>query len=175
MHAQSSADHSATCDNKECLFTTWSATRRRASLSNGASSNGDAGAGVLICDDNDAMRSMLGAIVGTSFGMQVVGEAADGNEAVVQARRLQPDVILLDLAMPIRSGLEALPELRQVAPDARIIVFSGFARSIVADEVIALGADGYLEKGADLDKIVDTIEQVLATTDGSPTSLMSPA
>ena len=130
---------------------------------------------MLICDDNDAMRALLGAIVGSSLRMRVVGEAADGNDAVFQARRLQPSVILLDLAMPIRSGLEALPDLRQVAPDARIIVFSGFARSIVADEVIALGAAGYLEKGADPDTIVATIEQALANTTGLPTSLTATA
>jgi DNA-binding NarL/FixJ family response regulator len=136
-------------------------------LRNGAP-HADAGAGVLICDDNDAMRSLLGVIVDTSLGMRVVGEAADGKEAVAQATRLQPNVILLDLAMPIRSGLEALPELRQVASDARIIVFSGFAGSIVAEQVIALGAVAYLEKGADPDTIVATIEQALASTNGVP-------
>ena len=130
---------------------------------------------MLICDDNDAMRSLLGAIVGTSLRMQVVGEAADGNDAVVQATLLQPSLILLDLAMPIRSGLEALPELRQVAPDARIIVFSGFAGSIVAEEVIALGATGYLEKGADPDVIVATMEQALANTNGVAISLTTTA
>lgn len=130
---------------------------------------------MLICDDNDAMRSLLGAVVGASLGMRVVGEAADGNDAVVQATRLQPNVILLDLAMPIRSGLEALPELRKVAPDARIIVFSGFAGSIAADEVIALGAADYLEKGAHPDTIVATIEEAFASTNGLPKSLIAPA
>jgi DNA-binding NarL/FixJ family response regulator len=144
-------------------------------LSNGALSNGDAGAGVLICDDNEAMRSLLGAVVGTSLRLRVVGEAVDGNDAVLQATRLQPMVILLDLAMPVRSGLDALPELRTVAPDARIIVFSGFAGSIVADEVIALGATGYLEKGADPDTIVATIEEALARTNGLPTPLIAHA
>jgi DNA-binding NarL/FixJ family response regulator len=143
-------------------------------LSNGAPTYDDAGAGVLICDDNDAMRSLLGAVVGASLGLRVLGEAADGNEAVALATRLQPNVILLDLAMPVRSGLEALPELRQVAPDARIIVLSGFAGSIVAEEVIALGAAGYLEKGADPDTIVATIEQALASTNGLPKSLTTP-
>ena len=130
---------------------------------------------MLICDDNEAMRSLLGAIVGTGLGLRVLGEAADGNDAVVQAGRLQPSVILLDLAMPIRSGLEALPELRQAAPDARIIVFSGFADSIVAEEVIALGAASYLEKGSDPDTIVATIEQALANTTGLPMSLTATA
>jgi DNA-binding NarL/FixJ family response regulator len=143
-------------------------------LSNGTPSHGEAGAGVLICDDNEAMRSLLGAIVGSSLRLRMVGEAADGNDAVVQATRLQPRVILLDLAMPIRSGLEALPDLRLAAPDATIIVFSGFAGSIVADEVITLGAACYLEKGADPDTILATIEDALAKTNGLPQSLIAP-
>ena len=139
-------------------------------MSDAAAMNGDIAAGVLICDDNDAMRTLLGVIVDGSLGLRVVGEATDGNEAVAEATRLQPNVILLDLAMPNRSGLEALPELRQVAPDARIIVFSGFAGSIVAEQVLALGAASYLEKGAHPDTIVATIEQALASTNGVPTS-----
>ncbi len=128
--------------------------------------NGKAAAGVLICDDSEAMRSLLGVIVTTSLGMRVVGEASDGNEAIVEAARLQPDVILLDLAMPRRSGLEALPELRRMAPDAQVIVFSGFATTAVAEHVIGLGAARYLEKGAQPDAIVSTIEEVLAEAAG---------
>jgi two-component system NarL family response regulator len=140
-------------------------------VSNGASPQADAAAGVLICDDNPAIRRLLRAIVDGSAGLRVVGEAADGNEAIVEATSLQPDVILLDLAMPNRSGLEALPELRRLAPSARIVVLSGFAGGIVAEEVLALGAASYLEKGADPDTIVATIEQVLASAPGSPASL----
>jgi DNA-binding NarL/FixJ family response regulator len=134
--------------------------------------DGDTTAGVLICDDNDAMRALLEAIVDSAPGMRVVGEAADGNEVIVEATRLQPDVILLDLAMPSRSGLEALPELRRVAPDAQIVVLSGFAGSSVAQQIIALGAASYLEKGAaDPDLIVATIERALTSTRGLPASL----
>ena len=132
-------------------------------MSNNAHTNGDAAAGVLICDDNDAMRMLLGVLVDASPKLRVVGEASNGNDAVAQATRLQPNVILLDLAMPVRSGLDALPELRDVAPDARVIVYSGFAGGIVADDVLALGATGYLEKGAHPDTIVATIERALAT------------
>jgi DNA-binding NarL/FixJ family response regulator len=134
-------------------------------LSNSAHTNGDA-AGVLICDDNDAMRMLLGVVVRASPKLEVVGEASNGNDAVVQATRLQPTVILLDLAMPVRSGLDALPELRQVAPDARVIVYSGFAGGIVAEDVLALGAAGYLEKGAHPATIVATIEQTLVSPNG---------
>ncbi len=132
-------------------------------MSNNAHTNGDAAASVLICDDNDAMRMLLGVIVGGSARLEVVGEASDGNDAIVQATRLQPTVILLDLAMPVRSGLDALPELRQVAPDARVIVYSGFAGGIVEDEVLALGAAEYLEKGALPDTIIATIERALVS------------
>ncbi len=143
-------------------------------MSNGAPTR-DAAAGVLICDDDEAMRALLRAIVDTSLGLRVVGEATDGNEAIAEATRLQPNVILLDLAMPNRSGFEALPELRHVAPDAQVIVFSGFAGTNIAEQVIALGATGYLEKGAHPDTIVATIEQALAKTNGLPKRLTSHA
>jgi DNA-binding NarL/FixJ family response regulator len=131
-------------------------------VTNGAAADGDTPAGVLVCDDNDAIRELLGTIVNNDPGLRVVGEAADGNEAIVEAIALQPDVILLDLAMPKRSGLEALPELRRVAPDARIVVLSGFTTANVAEEVIALGAASYVEKGADPAAIVAAIQQAVA-------------
>ncbi len=131
-------------------------------MSNGPTA-GDTAAGILICDDNEALRGLLRAIIDTCLGMQVIGEAADGNEVIAEAARLQPDVILLDLAMPNLSGLDALPEVRRVAPDSQVIVFSGFASAAVADEILALGAANYLEKGASPDLIVATIEATLAT------------
>src|SRR5487761_344780 len=109
--------------------------------------------GVLICDDVDAMRVLLAVVIGLRAGLCVVGEARDGNEAVAEAARLQPDVILLDLSMPHRTGLDALPEIKQVAPAARIIVLSGFRASTIEAEALALGVDRYIEKGADADVI----------------------
>ena len=130
-------------------------------MSNGAAANPDGPAGVLICDDNEAVRTLLGVIVDTSPGLHVVGFAIDGVDVVLEAARLQPDVILLDLAMPKRSGLEALPELRRLAPEAEIIVFSGFSSGAVAHEVVALGAAAYVEKGAHPEAIVAAIEKAL--------------
>jgi two-component system NarL family response regulator len=144
-------------------------------MSDRASVNGNAPVGVLICDDNDSMRALLNLTVSTSLRMRVVGEAADGDEAVAEATRLQPDVILLDLAMPKRNGFEALPELQRVAPRARIIVFSGFASATVAAEVIALGAASYLEKGASPDTIVETIERALLSPHAAGSSALGPA
>jgi DNA-binding NarL/FixJ family response regulator len=117
---------------------------------------------VLICDDVDAMRMLLGAVIGLRPGLRVVGEARDGNEAIAEAKRLQPDVVLLDLSMPFRTGFEALPAIRQAAPDARVIVLSGFLAATIEIDVLALGAALFMEKGAHPDAINDAIESVAA-------------
>jgi DNA-binding NarL/FixJ family response regulator len=129
-----------------------------------ANASDEASIGVLICDDDAAIRVMLRSVIKLRPSLRTVGEARDGNEALAEAARLQPDVILLDLAMPHRTGLESLSELGRVAPKARIIVFSGFSMASVAEEVIGLGAVLYLSKGADPDAINDAIEQAAAET-----------
>ena len=118
--------------------------------------------GVLICDDVDAMRMLLRVVVELRPGLRVVGEASDGNQAVTEAKRLQPDVILLDLSMPGRTGFDALPEIRQVAPKAKVIVLSGFVASTSAPKVLEIGASLFIEKGADPEEIVAAIEEVAA-------------
>lgn len=130
---------------------------------NGRAASGSS-VGVLICDDVESMRVLLGVTVELRPGLRVVGEAEDGDQAIAQAERLQPDVILLDLAMPRRTGLDALPEIRRVAPAARIIVLSGFVSSMIAADVLARGAHRYVEKGVDPDTLAALIEEV-ATTD----------
>jgi len=137
---------------------------RRTEMSNGADPSGRAAVGVLICDDNEGMRALLRVVIGLRPSLRVVGEAGDGNEAILEAKLLQPDVILLDLAMPRCTGLEALSELRRVAPAAKVIIFSGFSTASVAEEVVALGAVRYLAKGADPEVINDAIEEVAAQT-----------
>jgi DNA-binding NarL/FixJ family response regulator len=122
---------------------------------------------VLICDDDASMRSLLTVVVELALGLRVVGEAADGEVAIREATRLQPDVILLDLAMPVLSGLDALPRLRECAEGAKIIVLAGFSTATVADQVHALGASSYVEKGADPETIVAAIEHVVAGTTAS--------
>jgi DNA-binding NarL/FixJ family response regulator len=114
---------------------------------------------VLICDDVDAMRELLRVIVDEQPALHVVGEARDGNEAVAEAERLKPDVILLDLAMPNRTGFDALPDIKRVAPEASIIVLSGFESSAVLNSVVELGATHYLQKGCDPADIIETIER----------------
>jgi DNA-binding NarL/FixJ family response regulator len=133
-------------------------------MSNEATHSQSGTIGVLICDDNEPMRALLRVVVELRPSLRVVGEAADGHDAIREAERLQPDVILLDLAMPRRTGLEVLPELRRIAPEARVIVFSGFSTASVAEGALDLGAVRFLTKGADPEAINDAIEEVVAET-----------
>jgi DNA-binding NarL/FixJ family response regulator len=131
---------------------------------------------VLICDDNEMMRALLRVVVELRPTLRVAGEAADGHYAIREAAELQPDVILLDLAMPRRTGWEVLPELRRVAPEASVIILSGFSTASVAEEAIDLGAVRFLTKGADPEAINDAIEAVFAETrTGMLTSQVSPS
>ena len=118
--------------------------------------------GVLVCDDYPAMRLMLRAVIESETGLSVVGEAGDGGEAIAEARRLQPNVIVLDLAMPRTSGIEALREIAVVSPESKVIVFSGFSTASVGPDVIALGAVLYLQKGASPEAIVRAIQDAAA-------------
>jgi two-component system, NarL family, response regulator LiaR len=116
--------------------------------------------GVLICDDVAGIRELLRTVVGLSPRLRVVGEASNGREAIAEAARVQPDVVLLDLVMPYMDGLEALTEIRKVAPGARVVILSGLDASAMAQEALKLGAVRYVEKGADPATIAATVEEV---------------
>jgi DNA-binding NarL/FixJ family response regulator len=111
---------------------------------------------VLLCDDSPQIRELV-RIVLELEGNEVVSEADNGRDAVDEAERLQPDVVVLDLSMPVMDGLEALPEIRRVAPSARIVVLSGFDNERLVSQALALGADYYVPKGGDPDEIVDAV------------------
>jgi len=102
---------------------------------------------VVIADDSDDMRTLLRAQLEMDGRFAVVAEADDGLVAVEVAQQQQPDLIVLDLAMPRVDGLEALPLLREAAPAARIVVLSGFDPHTVGPKVLAAGASRCLEKG----------------------------
>jgi len=113
---------------------------------------------VLLVDDTAELRMLLRMAIGTRNGLTVVGEAADGVEAVEAATELQPDLVMLDLAMPRMDGLEALPLIRAAVPDVRVIVLSGFNQSTLADKAIEAGADRYVLKGGSIRALLDLVE-----------------
>lgn len=102
---------------------------------------------VLVVDDTPDVRRMLCSMLGRYDQFTVVGEAGNGHDAVDQARQHQPDVVLLDLAMPGIGGLEALPLIRAASPLSSVVVLSAFDAARMAPAARSAGAIGYLQKG----------------------------
>jgi NarL family two-component system response regulator LiaR len=101
---------------------------------------------VLIVDDHAVVREGLRTFLELQDGLEVVGEAGDGDEAVGLAERLRPDVVLMDLVMPKLDGVEAMRELRQRVPGARVIVLTSFLDDDRLLPALRAGAAGYLLK-----------------------------
>jgi PAS domain S-box-containing protein len=116
---------------------------------------------VLIVDDAEDIRMLLRLKLTKHAGIDVVGEAVDGMDAVDQARALQPHLVLLDMAMPRMDGLQALPLIREAVPDVRVIVLSGFNQGTLEQEALAAGADRYLVKGGSMRELLEVILSVL--------------
>jgi two-component system, chemotaxis family, chemotaxis protein CheY len=115
---------------------------------------------VVVCDDVPELRRLLREVLEEDKGMHVVGEAADGREAVEVIERLQPDVVILDLSMPELDGLEAIPLIHQVAPAAEICIFSGFEEGKVAEVALRLKASRYVRKGAPLEDLRNAVREL---------------
>jgi two-component system, chemotaxis family, chemotaxis protein CheY len=101
---------------------------------------------VLIADDASMMRRMVRLALESHGRLELVGEAEDGAQAITLAEELRPDIILLDLTMPVMDGFEAIPELRARVPAARILAFSAVGGDAL-NHAVSLGADDCLEKG----------------------------
>jgi len=115
---------------------------------------------VLIADDHAIVRRGLRELIGYEPGMEVVGEAADGVEAVEQNRVVKPDVILIDLMMPRQDGLAAIREIKCEDPNVRILVLTSFAEDDQVFPAIKNGALGYLLKDSAPDELLRAIRQV---------------
>jgi two-component system, NarL family, response regulator NreC len=115
---------------------------------------------VLICDDHALVRSGLRRLLESEAIFHVAGEAADAEEGVAAVADLQPDVLLLDVVMPGRSGIEALPDLRAASPQTRILVLSMQDDPSYVRQAFAAGADGYLVKEAADADLVQAIQDV---------------
>jgi signal transduction histidine kinase len=114
---------------------------------------------VLLVDDTPSLR-MLTRLALHDTGFEVVGEAGDGLAGVNLVKQLQPDLVLLDLAMPVMDGLEALPLMRAAAPGVRIVIVSGFDRRAMESQVMEAGADGYLQKGTPPDVLIQSLQRL---------------
>jgi DNA-binding NarL/FixJ family response regulator len=115
---------------------------------------------VLAVDDHAVLRTGVAAIVDGEDDMSIVGQASSADQAVIKARALQPDVILLDAVMPRKSGFDALPELAEVAPSARVIMLSAQTSPSAIRQALTTGASGYVAKHASDTDLLDAIRRV---------------
>jgi len=112
---------------------------------------------VILADDHPVVRRGLAAIVDVEDDITVVGEAENGEEAVALAHTLKPDVVLMDLQMPVLDGVNAIKRIRAEAPTTQIIILTTFAEEDYIYDGIAAGARGYLLKDAPPDQLVEAI------------------
>ena len=112
---------------------------------------------IVIADDSPEIRQMLSLRLTLDSRFAVVGEAGDGEEAVSVAAELVPDLLLLDLGMPGKDGLEVLSIIRSEHPDMKIAILSGFPAVQLESHALSLGADIYLEKVSSLATLSDQL------------------
>ncbi len=120
----------------------------------------------LLVDDMDQLRQLIRLTLERSGRFEVVGEASNGREGITAAEALQPDMVLLDVSMPLMDGLEALPRICDVAPHATVVMLSGFSELRLGAEAAAGGAAAYLEKGLAPDALVRRLLDVLGAPAG---------
>ena len=121
---------------------------------------------VLVADDASFMRQMIREIV-ESEGFEVCGEASDGIEAVDQFKKLQPDVVTMDIVMPLKSGIDAVRGIVALDPGARVVMCSALGQETLVAEAIQAGAKDFIVKPFKPDAVVETLKKVLEKEDGA--------
>jgi len=113
---------------------------------------------ILIVDDFEPWRNYLRALLEGRSGWQVVGEAADGLQAVEKAEALKPDLILLDISMPRLNGIKAAERIREISPQSRMLFVSVERSTELAEAAEKIGADGYIPKADARSKLLPVID-----------------
>jgi DNA-binding NarL/FixJ family response regulator len=115
---------------------------------------------VLVADDQALIRRGMAMLLGAAADIQVVGQAADGQEAVQLAQQLRPDVVLMDLHMPRKSGVLATREITATLPQTRVMVLTTFDSDELVFDAVRAGAQAYLLKDASEDEVIETVRAV---------------
>ena len=117
------------------------------------------GVRILIADDALFMRNMLREIF-LKAGFQVVGEAANGVEAVEKYHELRPDLVTMDIVMPLKSGIEALQQITREDPDARVVMCSALGQEALVIEAVQAGAKDFIVKPFKEERVLDVVRRV---------------
>lgn len=118
------------------------------------------GVRVMVVDDALFMRNMLKDIF-TKAGHEIVGEAANGEEAVAKYNEVKPDLVTMDIVMPVKSGIEALQEIRQADPDACVVMCSALGQDALVVEAVQAGAKDFIVKPFKEERVLDVVRRVL--------------
>src|SRR5918997_7100077 len=116
---------------------------------------------VLLADDHDVVRQGLRLVLGSQPDIEVVGEAPNGREALEEARRLRPDLVLMDVTMPVMDGLEATRRIKAEMPGVCVLMFTSHEEPEYLLEAIEAGAAGYVLKGAPVSRLIGAIRRAL--------------
>ena len=112
---------------------------------------------MAIADDNEGVRTLLEVLIELDDRLELVGVAADGSAAIDLVAATEPDVVLLDLSMPVLDGLQVLTAVHGSSPATRVIVYSGFSGAEVQEAAFKAGAVDYLVKGVEPDVIIERL------------------
>jgi len=115
---------------------------------------------VLIAEDHEVVREGLKILISSDPGLEIAGEADNGQAAVQLAKRLRPDVVLMDLAMPRTNGLDAARDIRRLAPGSKVLVLSAYKDEDTVRKVIDAGVLGYMTKHSAADELLAAIREV---------------
>ena len=121
---------------------------------------------VLVVDDAANLRDLLTVLLEVEDDFEVVAAVGDGAQALAKADELEPDIVLLDIAMPVMDGYAALPELRRRLPNASIVIFSAYEQREQAEKALSYGADTYIEKGTSVINLVAQLRELRASRSG---------
>jgi DNA-binding NarL/FixJ family response regulator len=113
---------------------------------------------ILIADDHEAVRRGVSSILQSHDGVQVCGEATNGREAIEKARELKPDLVILDVTMPVLGGLEAAVQILKILPSVPILFFSMHESRQLMEEAQRIGARGYVTKGDAGENLLDAVQ-----------------
>lgn len=117
---------------------------------------------VLIADDHPLILAGMASLIASESSLRLAGQASDGAEAVAQYAALRPDLLLIDLNMPVCSGVEAIRQIRALDPQARIIIVTSYEGDEDVHRGMSAGASGYLLKDASFCQLLECIRQVMA-------------